>query len=168
MIRGKRPLLPNSEQSRAIWDIPRRLMNDGFRDVLKLYPAATVNYVWNEPVVVYYDHVLTNEEVNLIAETVQERFKRSMVVDETGTPQIDTGRTSDTAWIYLTEAPRFNVIVNKLAALSGFTAKSAGHIRVNRWRAGQYFNPQHHFLQEEQLRALNSRYVNGLVPFSFI
>lgn len=60
-IGERRPLFCNGEQSHAIWDILRRLMNNGFRNVLKLHPAATVNYIWNEPVVVYYDYVLTNE-----------------------------------------------------------------------------------------------------------
>lgn len=148
---AQRPMLKDGTSSHAVWDLPRKLMQDGFRDVQRIMPNAKVNYMWEEPLIVYYDNVLTDQEIDLIIPTVETRFVESMVVDEHGKPQKVTSRTSDTAWIFIHEDPRYKAIVNKVAALSRFTEKHAEHLGVNRYRANQYFNPLHDYLKEEQL-----------------
>lgn len=145
--------LPSGKASNPVWDLPRHLMASDFRDVQRIVPNAKVNYIWKEPLVVYFDDVLSEEELNLIVDFATPRFKKSMVVGKDGTAQEDTSRTSDTAWLYTSDSPKIEAIVQKVASLAGFTAAHSEPIGVNRYRSSQYFNPHFDFLQEDQLHA---------------
>lgn len=148
---SQRPLLPDGSQSRPVWDLPRKLMKNQFKGVREKLPSAKVNYIWKEPLVVYYDDVLTDAEIKLLIVSAEPRFRKSMVVGPNGKPQEDKTRNSDTAWIYMTEDKAYEKIVDKIAALAGFTYRNSEHIAVNRYGPSQYFHPHHDFLQEDQL-----------------
>lgn len=149
---AERPLLESGTKSNAIWDLPRSLMRDSFREVLKTVPGAKISFLWKEPLVVYYDDILTEEEISLMIRTVEPRFSKSMIVGADGKAQPDPSRTSDTAWVYQSESPAVTDLVRKLAKLAGFSGTdNAEHIAVNRYREGQLFKPHYDYLPEDRL-----------------
>lgn len=148
---AQRPPLPDGTPSHSVWDLPRRLMKDRFSDVTRIIPNAKVNYMWDEPLVVYYDQVLTEDEINHLIDSANPRFEKSMVVGADGVPKEGQTRTSETAWLFINEDPTFEKIVSKVTALAGFSSHHSEHIGVNRYQPSQFFNPHHDFLQEEQL-----------------
>lgn len=147
----RRPLLEDGESSSAVWDRARYLMKNFFQGVHESNPNAQVNYMWEEPLVVYFDNVLTEEEIDTMVTAADPKFTKSMVVDEDGKAYEDTTRTSDTAWLYTSENPTFERIVKKVTALAGFPSENAEPIGINRYQPSQFFNPHYDYLQEYQL-----------------
>lgn len=146
-----RPLLSDGRVSSPIWDIPRHLMHSNFSVISRLIPGAIVNFAWKEPLVVFYDNILTDQEINLIINKATPRFRKSMVAGKNGEPEEDKSRTSDTAWISSSEDKALASVVQKVVSLTGFSIKNTESIGVNRYRSGQYFNPHYDFLEEQQL-----------------
>lgn len=146
-----RPLLFDGRVSSPIWDIPRHLMQSNFSLIPKLIPGSVVNFVWKEPLVVFYDNILSDHEINLIINKAIPRFRKSMVAGKNGEPEEDKSRTSDTAWISSSEDKILASVVQKVASLTGFSIQNTESIGVNRYRTGQYFNPHYDFLEEQQL-----------------
>lgn len=100
----------------------------------------------------YYDNVLTEDDVRLLIDTAIPRFEKSRVVAVDGSVQEDVSRTSESAWIYFSERPQLADIGRKVVALTGFPFTHAEAISVNRYSKTQYFNPHYDFLDEDVLR----------------
>ncbi|PXF48730.1 putative prolyl 4-hydroxylase 7 [Gracilariopsis chorda] len=126
-------------------------MHSNFSVISRLIPGAIVNFAWKEPLVVFYDNILTDQEINLIINKATPRFRKSMVAGKNGEPEEDKSRTSDTAWISSSEDKVLASVVQKVVSLTGFSIKNTESIGVNRYRSGQYFNPHYDFLEEQQL-----------------
>ena len=147
----ERPLLEDGRVSSAVWDKPRFLMRSKFSHT----EGAKVSYIWEEPLVVYFDDVLDEDELNYLVDTATPRFERSKVAGPDGVPIPDKTRTSETAWIYMHESETARRIVNKVAKLAGFTAEYAEDIGINKYEKSQEFRPHFDYMQEEQLGANN-------------
>lgn len=149
-----RPLLSDGRISQAVWDRSRYLMKTNFaRD------SGKVSYVWKEPLVVYYDDVLSEDDISYLIETATPRFQRSRVAGPDGKPIPDSTRTSDTAWILMSEGDKVQSIAGRVSALAGFDKGHAEDIGINRYQRSQYFKPHFDYMQEDQL-AYDKRFEN--------
>lgn len=95
-----RPLLDDGRDSHAVWDLPRYHVRTKFRDVTKKHPEIQVSYLWADPVVVYFDNALSDDDIKLMLDIAERRFSPSTIVQPDGSSRPDTGRTSDTAWLH--------------------------------------------------------------------
>ncbi len=144
-----RPLLEDGRESSSVWDRPRYLMRTKFTHQNDI----EVSYIWEEPLVVYFDNVLDEEELNYLVDTATPRFERSKVSGPDGVPIPDKTRTSETAWIYLQESVRAKEIVNKVSKLAGFSYEYAEDIGINKYEKSQEFKPHFDYFLEDQLGA---------------
>lgn len=152
----KRPLLDDGSQSRAIWDLPRYYMRTRFERGLDMAkPGASVTYLSEDPVVVYFDGVLEEEEIDAMIDAATPRLERSHVVSPDGSLEDDSSRTSSTAWLPINEDPRFPDIVDKCARLIGFTRLQSEEISVNKYErppgatVAQQFLAHHDFFADD-------------------
>lgn len=155
-----RPLLDRGSESRAIWDTARFYMRTRFERGLRYAkPGATVSFLSEEPVVVYFDGVLDDEEIDLMIDAATPYFVPSRVVSSDGSLVEDSTRTSSTAWLYVTDNPRFATIIEKCTSLIGFSAEQSEDISVNKYEkppganvGGQYRAHRDFFMDEPSLR----------------
>lgn len=155
-----RPYLNDGSESRAIWDTARYYMETRFeRGLQSAKPGATVSFLSEEPVVVYFDGVLDDDEIDLMIKSAEPLFTRSRVVSEDGALVEDSTRTSSTAWLSIEDNPRFAGIVEKCASLIGFSAEQSEDISVNKYEkppgvdvGGQYRAHHDFFVDDASLR----------------
>jgi hypothetical protein len=95
-----RPVLASGKISHKIWDMPRYLVKNRFEDYRSIFPGVHVSYLWDDPVVLYFDNAISNRDMQMMIDTATPRFARSTVVQPDGTSVPDPSRTSDTAWIH--------------------------------------------------------------------
>jgi hypothetical protein len=95
-----RPVLESGKPSHKIWDMPRYLVKNRFEDYRSIFPGVHVSYLWDDPVVLYFDNAISNRDIQMMIDTATPRFSRSTVVQPDGTSVPDPSRTSDTAWIH--------------------------------------------------------------------
>jgi prolyl 4-hydroxylase len=150
---SKRPfLVSNLGVSHAIWDMPRRHMNSRFEDVKKVIPGVSITYLWKEPCVVYFDNVLSDNDIKLLLDIATPRFSPSTIVQDDGSSIPAPGRTSDTAWIEFDSYDQVAApVVAKLAQLAGFKSENAESLAVNRYLESQYFEMHYDFIHENNL-----------------
>lgn len=151
---ARRPDLEDGRPSHAVWDLPRYHMKSSFQAVRRVYPSVEVHYLWKDPVVVYFDGALADDEIKLMLDLATPRFTPSTVVQPDGTSKPDEGRTSDTAWLHFAHHDAaVEPIVNKLVSLAGFRGDNAESLGVNRYRESQYFRLHHDWMEEEGVLA---------------
>jgi hypothetical protein len=128
----QRPRLPDGRVSREIWDMARHHVRTNFSRAVRhlANPRASVSYLSEEPVVVYFDGVLEEEEIDLLIEGASPRFERSRVVGPDGGHVNDESRTSSTAFLYERDDPRHRTIKEKVTGLIGFVADQSEDISV--------------------------------------
>lgn len=97
----ERPQLQDGTTSRAVWDMPRYLMRNEFRGSLRHVqnPEASASFLSREPLIVFFDHVLSDAEIDYLITQATSKFERSRVMGEDGTFIDDPSRTSDTSWL---------------------------------------------------------------------
>lgn len=95
-----RPKLEDGRESHAVWDVPRHHMKSKFKELQKVFPGIQVTYLWADPVVVYFDNALSDNDIQLMLNIATPRFSPSTIVQPDGSSKPDTGRTSDTAWLH--------------------------------------------------------------------
>lgn len=82
---------------------------------------AKVNFVWKNPLIVYFDDVLSAEEVNYLVDAASPRFPKKV-------------KKKETAWLYVGEDDRVAKVARKVAALTGLEAKKAGGMLFSLFR----------------------------------
>lgn len=146
---ARRPLLGSGKESSAVWDLPRYHMKTRFEQVKRVYPGVEISFLWDKPMVVFFDGALNDKEIDLVLDIATPRFRPSTIVQLDGSSQPDESRTSDTAWLYFDERDKVVApIVAKLASFAGFSPKNAESLGVNRYRPGQYFRLHHDWMDE--------------------
>lgn len=148
----KRPTLSDGRMSHSVWDAPRKHVDTRFENVKQLHPDINVTYLWEDPVVVYFDNAISQAEIDLILGIATPRFTPSTTVLADGTSVADSSRTSDTAWVFFdTYDPEVLPVVERLASLAGFASNNVESLGVNRYRKSQYFNFHHDYIGDNGL-----------------
>jgi prolyl 4-hydroxylase len=149
-----RPLLEDGGKSHPVWDLPRFHMKSRFQEVRRVYPSIEVNYLWTDPVVVYFDGALSDKDIDVMLKIATPRFSPSTIVQPDGSSRPDPSRTSDTAWLdFFGHDRAVAPIVTKLVSMAGFHSKNAESMGVNRYRESQYFRLHYDWMEEEGVQS---------------
>lgn len=145
----ERPALVTGDASHATWDLPRWHLKSNFTHSTLHVRTASVTMLSTDPVVVYYENVLSETEIHFLTD-------RAHSIPDGASSDTDPNRVSDNTVLHIGDHSRVKDITNKVAALAGFTGAYAERVVLNRYRPvdegpQQEFKPHYDFIDDSDL-----------------
>ncbi|MGC1547895.1 MAG: 2OG-Fe(II) oxygenase [Rhodanobacter sp.] len=133
---------PKSQGHRPTHPEGRRVMKDG--------SAIQVTLSVDTPPLRVLDGILSHEECKALIELARPRLERALIVDSSGTHQVDARRTSEGMFFKQGELPLISQIEERIAALLGMPVDHGEGLQVLHYLPGQQYEPHQDWFDPEQ------------------
>ena len=113
-------------------------------------PATVLN---EEPLIMKFDHVLSDEECQALIDSAAPRLKQSRLANK----ELSSIRTSSGMFFEENESPLLSVIESRIASLMQLPLAHAEGLQVLRYEPGQEFKPHYDYFAHHNPSSQNNR-----------
>lgn len=128
--------------------------------ILPVQPSYSINghqifaeVLNEEPLIVKFQNVLSEDECNALIERSKNRLKRSKLANQ----EVSAIRTSSGMFFEENESPLIAQIEQRISALMHLPLKNAEGLQVLHYEIGQQFKPHFDYFKEDNPKSENNR-----------